>query len=286
MTADLLLNFWRYYKFLGLITRDLIEENESEFSSLWAQRFKEIECADFYVNGDFPGDYFFNKTKILSPCSNTHLLITQAKRIFFSNKLDCFIHSHEGLAFENTNNILEDAGFSCVDTMLVFSTGQDTLDVTECKSGYEADLVQIIAVDKASISIWVDVFCKAFNAEDWYHQIYNVTATNYSRLNLQLLMIRSDSVFVPATCALLFCHKKVMGLYCLGTLPKFRRKGLASQILKSSILTARDKRMKLFFVQSFMNDGYATMYNKAGLNMEYKKSVYALYRGQGCQQGC
>ena len=282
MKADLLLIFWRYYKFLGLTTRDLIEENESEFSSLWAQRFKEIECADFYVNADFPGDYFFNKTKILSPCSNTHLLITQAKRIFFSNNLDCFIHSHEGLEFENTNNILEEAGFSCVDTMLIFSTGQDTLHITESKSRYETDLVQILTVDKESVSIWVDVFCKAFNAEDWYSQIYNVTATNYSRFNLQLLMIRSDSVFVPAACTLLFCHKKVLGLYCLGTLPKFRRKGLASQILKSSILTARDKGMKLFFAQSFRNDGYATMYNKAGLDMEYKRRVYALYRGQGC----
>jgi GNAT superfamily N-acetyltransferase len=286
MTADLLLIFWRYYKFLGLTTRDLIEENESEFSSLWAQRFREIECADFYVSADFPGDYFFNKTKILSPCSNTHLLITQAKRIFFSNNLDCFIHSHEGHEFEKTNNILENAGFSCVDTMLIFSTGQDTLHITESKSRYETDLIQIITVDKESVSIWVDVFCKAFNAEDWYHQIYNVTATNYSRFNLQLLMIRSDSVFVPAACALLFCHKKVLGLYCLGTLPKFRRRGLASQILKSSILTARDKRMKLFFVQSFMNDGYATMYNKVGLDMEYKRRVYALYRGRGCQQGC
>lgn len=282
MKADLLLIFWRYYKFLGLTTRDLIEENESEFSSLWAQRFKEIECADFYVNADFPGDYFFNKTKILSPCSNTHLLIAQAKRIFFSNNLDCFIHSHEGLEFENTNNILEEAGFSCVDTMLIFSTGQDTQHITDSKSRYETDLVQIITVDKESVSIWVDVFCKAFNAEDWYSQIYNVTATNYSRFNLQLLMIRSDSVFVPAACTLLFCHKKVLGLYCLGTLPKFRRKGLASQILKSSILTARDKGMKLFFAQSFMNDGYATMYNKAGLDMEYKRRVYALYRGQGC----
>ena len=286
MTADLLLIFWRYYKFLGLTTRDLIEENESEFSSLWAQRFKEIECADFYVNADFPGDYFFNKTKILSPCSNTHLLIREAKRIFFSNNLDCFIHSHEGLEFENTNNILEEAGFSCVDTMLIFSTGQDTLHITESKSRYETDLVQIATVDKESVSIWVDVFCKAFNAEDWYSQIYNVTATNYSRFNLQLLMIRSDTVFVPAACTLLFCHKKVLGLYCLGTLPKFRRKGLASQILKSSILMARDKGMKLFFAQSFMNDGYATMYNKAGLDMEYKRRIYALYRGQGCQQGC
>jgi hypothetical protein len=269
----------RYYEFLGLTTRDLIEENESEFSALWAHRFKELRCADFFINVDFPGDYFYNKTKILSPCSAPHLLIAEAKRIFFANKLDCFVHSHESLEFENTNNILEDAGFSCIDTMLVFSAGHDTLAVTEFSSSYETEFLRLIAVDKASVSIWVDLFCKAFNAEDWNQQISNLTVANYSRFSLQLLMTKSDSVYVPAACALLFCHKKVMGLYCLGTLPEFRRKGLATKILKSSILMARDNGMKLFFVQSFLKDGFATIYNKVGLNMEYKKRVYALYRG-------
>jgi GNAT superfamily N-acetyltransferase len=264
---------------LGLITKDLIEKNESKFSALWASKFKRLQCAELFVNRDFPGDYFFNKAKILYPCPNTPLLITEAKRIFFSNSLDCFIHSYDGLAYQDTNTSLEDAHFSRIDSMLVFSANQDTQVAIEEKTDYDQNLSQLIAIDQASISVWVDVFCKAFNAEDWKQQIRSLTLANFRCFRLFVLMTRSDTASVPAACGLLFCYKKVMGLYCLGTLPKFRRKGLASMILKSLISMARDKRMKLFFVQAFLNDGFANMYKKVGLNLEYQKRVYASFRG-------
>lgn len=273
----LLLNFWRYYKFLGSITKDLIEKNDSEFSALWARRLRLLQCAELFVNRAFPGDYFFNKTKILSPCQRTPLLISKARRIFFSNKLDCFIHSYDDLAYQDVNTSLEDAGFSRIDSMLVFSADQATQLASEDKTDYDQNLPQLIAIDQDSISMWVDVFCKAFNAEDWKQQIHSLTMANLRFFRLFVLMTRSDAASVPAACALLFCYRKVMGLYCLGTLPKFRRKGLASLILKSSISMARAKRMKLFFVQAFLNDGFADMYEKVGLNLEYRKGVYASF---------
>lgn len=275
----LLLNFWRYYRFLDSITKDLIEKNDSEFSSLWARRLRLLQCAELFVNRAFPGDYFFNKTKILSPCLRAPLLISKARRIFFSNKLDCFIHSYDDLAYQDINTSLEDAGFNRIDSMLVFSADQDTLVASEDKTDYDQNLPQLIAIGQDSISMWVDVFCKAFNAEDWKQQIHSLTMANLRFFRLFVLMTRSDAASVPAACALLFCYKKVMGLYCLGTLPKFRRKGLASLILKSSISIARAKRMKLFFVQAFLNDGFADMYKKVGLNLEYRKGVYASFRG-------
>jgi GNAT superfamily N-acetyltransferase len=275
----LLLNFWRYYKFLASTTKDLIEKNDSEFSTLWARRLRLLQCAELFVNRAFPGDYFFNKTKILSPCMRTPLLISKARRIFFSNKLDCFIHSYDDLAYQDINTSLEAAGFSRIDSMLVFSADQDTRVASEDKTDYDQNLPQLIAIGQDSISMWVDVFCKAFNAEYWKQQIHSLTMANLRFFRLFVLMTRSDSASVPAACALLFCYKKVMGLYCLGTLPKFRRKGLASLILKSSISMARAKRMKLFFVQAFLNDGFADMYKKVGLNLEYRKGVYVSYRG-------
>ena len=275
----LLLNFWRYYKFLGSITKDLIEKNDSEFSALWARRSRLLQCAELFVNRAFPGDYFFNKTKILSPCQRTPLLISKARRIFFSNKLDCFIHSYDDLAYRDINTSLEDVGFSRIDSMLVFSADQATQLASEDKTDYDQNLPQLIAIDQDSISMWVDVFCKAFNAEDWKQQIHSLTMANLRFFRLFVLMTRSDAASVPAACALLFCYRKVMGLYCLGTLPKFRRKGLASLILKSSISMARAKRTKLFFVQAFLNDGFADLYEKVGLNLEYRKGVYASFRG-------
>jgi N-acetylglutamate synthase-like GNAT family acetyltransferase len=99
--------------------------------------------------------------------------------------------------------------------------------------------------------------------------------SRYLDFELIISKVKSNSVFVPAACALLYYYKKTIGLYCLGTLPEFRRKGLATQIVKSSINRARTKRMKLFFVQTFLNDGFANMYNKTGLHLEYRKRIYA-----------
>lgn len=260
------------------ITKDLIEANDSEFSALWAQRFRQHRCAELFINRDFPGDYFFNKTKILSPCSDTSLVIAESKRIFFANKLDCFIHCHDSDAFGDTYIALEDANFSFKDSMLIFSTGQDKQVVTKYRLTYDTSHFRIVAVDQSLVPVWVDVFCKAFDAEDWKQRINVLTMTNYRHFNLFLLMTRSDSVFVPAACALLFCNNNVTGLYCLGTLPKFRRKGLASIILKSSILMARADRKKLFFAQTFASGGLSEIYNKAGLDLIYKKRVYALHR--------
>jgi hypothetical protein len=47
------------------------------------------------------------------------------------------------------------------------------------------------------------------------------------------------------------------------------------QIVRSSIDRARTKGMKLFFVQTFLNDGFANIYDRAGLCLKYRKRIYA-----------
>ncbi len=259
-------------------TRYLIEQNESEFSALWAQRLRPYKCAELFINKDFPGDYFFNKTKILSPCSNAPLVIAETKRLYFANKLDCFVHCDDSHPYQGTNTALEEANFSFIDYMLIFSSSHIKQEVTESEPKYDTDPMQIVAVDQALLPVWVDVFCKAFDAENWKQRINTITRTSYRHFDLFLLLIRSDSAFIPAACALLFSNNNVTGLYCLGTLPEFRRNGLASTFLKFSILMARDKRMKFFFVQTFASGGFSKIYHNAGLNLIYKKRVYAFYR--------
>jgi hypothetical protein len=35
--------------------------------------------------------------------------------------------------------------------------------------------------------------------------------------------------------------------------------------------------MKFFFVQTFLSDGFAEMYEKAGLQLAYRKRIYAYH---------
>ena len=260
---------------MDYITRSLIEENESEFSAIWSKRIRRYGCAEIFVNKNFPGDYFFNKTKIITPCLDITLLISEAKKIFFSNKLDCFFHIPDDSLYRDTYNTLELQHFCYIDSMLAFSVNLEEQPPEHSKADYDPNVSQMIATDPSLVYTWVDLYCKSFEIENWKQPIHGLIMSRYLDFELIISKVKSNSVFVPAACALLYYYKKAMGLYCLGTLPEFRRKGLAMQIVKYSINRARTKRMKLFFVQTFLNDGFANMYNKAGLCLEYRKRIYA-----------
>jgi GNAT superfamily N-acetyltransferase len=270
----LLLFFWRSYRFLGYNTRNLTEENESEFSSLWSNRIRLHRCAEIFVNQNFPGDYFFNKIKIMSPCPDISLVISEAKRIFFSSKSGCFFHVLDDPLYRETNSILEQQQFCHIDSMLTFSANIEELPPKHNKRDYDSNVSQFFVTDPSLACIWTDLFCKSFNIENCM-QVHDLIMSRYLDFELIVAKVKTNSVLVPAACALLYYYKKAMGLYCLGTLPEFRRKGLATQIVKSSIMRAKNKRVKLFFVQTFLNDGYANMYKKAGLHLEYRKRIYA-----------
>jgi hypothetical protein len=271
----LLLVFWRFCTFLDYITRSLIEENESEFSAIWSKRIRHCGCAEIFVNKNFPGDYFFNKTKIISPCLDISSLISGAKRIFFYNRLDCFFHILDDPLYRDTYNILELQHFYYIDSMLVFSVNLEEQPPEHNKADYDPNVFQVIATEPSLIHIWVDLYCKSFEIENWKQPILDLIMSRYLNFDLIILKVKSNSAIVPAACALLYYYKRAMGLYCLGTLPEFRRRGIAMQIVRSSIDRARTKGMKLFFVQTFLNDGFSNIYNKAGLCLKYRKRIYA-----------
>jgi GNAT superfamily N-acetyltransferase len=262
---------------LDYVTRGLIEDNDSQFCALWTDRFEWHQCAEIFVNKDFPRDYFFNKTKMVSPCHETLLLISDAKKIFFSNKLDCYFSLHDDPEYLEINKTLELQHFSYIDTMLVFCVDLDTFPTEDGRLDYDPNTSQLIVNDQSSICAWIDLFCESFQIEDWKRQVRELIVSNYRHFDLLVSRIRMNLEYIPVACAILYCSKKVMGLYCLGTLPKFRRKGLAFQIVKSSISRAKTRGMKFFFVQTFLSDGFAEMYEKAGLQLAYRKRIYAYH---------
>ena len=162
--------------------------------------------------------------------------------------------------------------------MLVFSVNLEEQPLQYNTVDYDPNISQMIVTGPSLIHTWVDLYCKSFEIMSWKQPVHDLIMSRYLDFEFELIIskVKSNSVFVPAACALLYyCNKKAVGLYCLGTLPEFRRKGLAMQIVKYSINRARTKRMKLFFVQTFLNDGFANIYNRAGLCEEYRKRIYA-----------
>jgi len=77
----------------------------------------------------------------------------------------------------------------------------------------------------------------------------------------------------PAGCTALFEKNSLLGLYCLGTLAKYRSKGIATALIAVSADIAKEKDLKLF-LQSFKADGLINYYVKRGFTQIYTKEIY------------
>jgi GNAT superfamily N-acetyltransferase len=252
--------------------RKLTERNESNFCSLWTERIRVQNCADIFVNNKFVGDYFFNKVNIISSCHNINAIIKEAIKIFSRKNLDCFFYIGKGKVGDTIKAMLLQMRFSHIDTMQIFGIHLEDL---LCE---ESNAHEIINVDSATLSsLWIDVFCESFNIPNWKPEVKRIVNLHYKDFNLIISVTEKNGKYVPAGCASLFRTNKVMGLYCLGTLPHLRRKGLAKKTIKTATCIAKENRSKLFFVQAFVNDGFEHIYQSLGFELLYQKEVYALY---------
>src|SRR5690242_12276999 len=120
-----------------------MEDNEWSFCAMWTD-YVRLGCAEALVNNKLEGDYFFNRSNV-SGCHDPFATAKQiAAEIFWCKGLDCYLYDRQGL--------FEKARIPQVDTIhVLISRGVGKI------SG------KIVTVDRSTLPIWVDVFCKAFS---------------------------------------------------------------------------------------------------------------------------
>ena len=89
----------------------------------------------------------------------------------------------------------------------------------------------------------------------------------------------------PAGVVALFRTPGVLGVYCVGTLPEFRGRGVAETLLESArrIGVSEDRRM---VIQTIRSDGYEAYYLRRGFKTLYLKALLSKEKaGKGDSEG-
>jgi GNAT superfamily N-acetyltransferase len=94
---------------------------------------------------------------------------------------------------------------------------------------------------------WIDVFCRSFD----------------------LIHIEDEG------CCLLYEKEESIGLYCLGTIQDFRRKGVARELIASAVRIAKNNGHNLLIVQTLTKEGYEEFYKMLGFRSIYDKTLYS-----------
>lgn len=217
-----------------------MEANEWSFCEMWTKKF-DLGSAKALINERLAGDFFFNRASVKSYPAGAE----KAGRIFWERGMNCHLYFHSA-----------PQDLQVTDTMHVF---RSTRSVGR-GSGFR--------VEQKDLQTWVDVFCEAFEAPEWRSEVGRIVAKNFAKL--ELILSYKDGE--PAGCAALYEMGGFTGLYCLGTIRKFRGTGVAQGILSHAQTRAG------LFLQTLESEGFIDLYAKSGFEIAYSKKICHLPR--------
>jgi GNAT superfamily N-acetyltransferase len=254
-----------------------MELNESTFCSLWTKRIRLNNCADLFINETFSEDYFFNRVNNILYCHDITSVLDKSIRIFSEKRLKCYVYVGDVDSGDydddddDPHSVMEkmllEKRFNLLDTMQAFRSDREKIQ-------YENHKIQVDKIDIALIPVWIDVFCKSFDVLEWKPELERILKLHFNELTLLVAYVKDNSSQIPAGCALLFNLHKTTGLYCLGTVPSFRRQGLAKKIIKVSLDIAMQQRTHSLILQAFTREGFQEFYKRLGFELVYKKRIY------------
>jgi GNAT superfamily N-acetyltransferase len=241
---------------------DEIDENESSFCSLWSRTREKIDCVELFLNPKLGDDYFFNRLNIKNSCRNISDILNSIKSSHTNYHDSLYVH----LICNNEN---------CVKLSIPKFGTMKILGLDLNKYALESDHIEIDVIDKNHLYSWIDVFCKSFDSVHIKDEVTNIISKHYQKLTLLVAHHNLDQVKYFAGCCLLYEKKESIGLYCLGTIQHFRRKGVARELIASAVRIAKNNGHNLLIVQTLTKEGYEEFYKKLGFRTIYKKMLYS-----------
>ncbi len=245
-----------------------METNEAAFCSIWADVVEINSHAQLFLNMRMPLDYFYNRLNLYEgakPCE----VLRKAECRFFKRAMNCYVYVHE----KNTEiqHTLLLAGFSKIDKMdvMALEPQPDREDLARTAG------LSIHRVGYLEIPIWVSLFRESFEIPGLQTEIQRTIELHFDKLILLISAVASDEwPLDPGGCCALLADQGILGLYCLGTVPKFRGIGLTRKMMAWGLQYAAINRLDCLFLQTFESQNLFAFYSKFGFRLAYKKRVY------------
>ena len=241
-----------------------INDNESSFCYLCSRAYQKIDCVELFSNDKLGDDYFFNRLNIRYPCNDLAETLNTI-RSKHRGEIDTFyIHL---ICDPNSFNL----SLPKFGTMKILG-----FDVNNNNELYNINDIQIKEVHKQDLAEWVHIFCNSFDSLEIKNEVTSIITKHFSKFALLVAHYKSNQRKHPAGCCLLFEKNNNMGLYCLGTIRDYRKKGVARQLIGSAIQLVKNNDYDTLIVQTLIEEKYDEFYKKLGFRTIYEKELFTL----------
>jgi len=233
---------------------DKIEENDLGFTAIWST-MKEIECGTLFINTKLPNDLFFDKLTNITCLSEK--MIDDVIEIFHKNNMRPFVYA---LNNQKLEELLLKKNFKFYDTQQVLRKS----DISDDKN------FPVRHIEKKDSILWAEIFCKSYDCYDWIDEVNRIVQDSYSQV--EYLIDEKHN----ASCVALFEKNSILGLYCLGTLPEKRKKGLAKLLINYALNRVKSRNLDFLMLETYQRDDLLDFYSKLGFKKVYEKQVYTI----------
>ena len=237
-----------------------LESNERGFFSIWSDLI-DFDSAKFFLNRKFPDDILFNRIIEISARKNK-LNDAIDKAIAYFNRAG--VRPSVFVTERSIEDYLVSKRFKHVDDFNMMKLKKFVPD--------ERRAAEVSAIDASTLTEWVKAYMASFDiAARFKQEVLKRSKMSLKKgCTLYLAKVRGE----PAGTTLSYYENGITGIYCVGTLPKFRGRGIASKMLEVAI---RDSEKRGDHVQCLQNlEGHKVreFYEKRGFETVFVKKVY------------
>jgi ribosomal protein S18 acetylase RimI-like enzyme len=251
-------------------------ENERGFHLLFCDK-KESDDFSLYHNKEFAEDPIFNHfiidETLLKGGANydaqkVRKVVQTAKSVSRELKVQTSIFIENfwprGLQFEKTAIEL---GYRVTDRMEILSKKSFNSSPEKTTSFH----FEISPTD--DVTTWTEVFMASYSIPtSWRNELLRRENTILQMKNANFLLARNAGN--PVGCLLNFIEPKdSLGIYCVGTVPDQRGKGVAREMLAFSEKIALKAGCNLLTLQTLNSDHVSPMYKKIGYRTEFERDI-------------
>jgi GNAT superfamily N-acetyltransferase len=233
---------------------DKIESNDLGFTAIWSKT-TQLECGTLSMNTNLPDDLFFDKLTNITCLSEK--MIDETIDVFHKNNMRPFVYTLNNPSLEE---FLLKRNFKFYDTQHVLK--KQTASDMETSSVHH--------IEKKDLFLWADVFCKSYDCYDWIDEVNNIVRGSLSQVEY---LVDAEH---NASCVALYEKNSILGLYCLGTLPEKRKKGLAKLLINHALNKVKIKNLDFLMLETYQRDELLGFYSKLGFEKLYEKKIYTI----------
>ena len=231
-----------------------IESNDLGFTAIWSKT-TQLECGTLFMNTNLPDDLFFDKLTNITCLSEK--MIDETIGVFQKNHMRSFVYTLNNPRLEE---FLLQKNFKFYDTQHVLKK----------RTISENETSHVHHIEKKDSLLWAEVFCKSYNCYEWIDEVSNIVKVSFSQVEY---LVDAEH---NAACVALYEKNSILGLYCLGTLPEKRKKGLAKLLINYALNKAKIKNLDFLMLETYQRDDLLGFYSKLGFEKVYEKKIYTI----------